>query len=389
MGYTTTATAAGTTTLTASSNYYQLFTGTTTQTVVLPVTSTLTTGMGYEIENNSTGNVTVQSSGLNTIVTVLPGTAAHLLCIGTTLTTAADWDADFVAFSAVTGTGSAVLATSPTLVTPVLGTPSSGTLTSCTGLPISTGVSGLGTSVATALGVAVGSAGAVVVNGGALGTPSSGTLTNCTFPTLNQNTSGTAAGLSTTLVATSGGTGQSSYAVGDILYASTTTALSKLTSGTAGYVLTAGGAGVAPSWTAVSVPGSSSNLQLNSLGVGTAGSATAGEIRATNAITSYYSDDRLKTRTGNIQNALEKVLSLDGFHYHANETAVALGYDASKEEVGLSAQQVQAVMPEVIAPAPIDPQYMTMHYERLVPLLVEAIKEQQKQIEELKAKLGN
>ena len=132
----------------------------------------------------------------------------------------------------------------------------------------------------------------------------------------------------------------------------------------------------------------SSNVQHNSIGVGTAGSGTAGEIRATNAITSYYSDDRLKTRTGNIQNALEKVLSLDGFHYHANETAVALGYDGSKEEVGLSAQQVQAVLPEVIAPAPIDPQYMTLHYERLVPLLVEAIKEQQKQIEELKAKLG-
>ena len=114
-----------------------------------------------------------------------------------------------------------------------------------------------------------------------------------------------------------------------------------------------------------------------------------GAITATTSITSYYSDDRLKTKTGNIQNALEKVLSLDGFHYHANETAVALGYDASKEEVGLSAQQVQAVLPEVIAPAPIDPQYMTLHYERLVPLLVEAIKEQQKQIEELKAKLGN
>jgi hypothetical protein len=57
-----------------------------------------------------------------------------------------------------------------------LGTPSSGTLTNCTGLPVSTGVSGLGTGVATALAVAVGSAGAPVVNGGALGTPSSGTL---------------------------------------------------------------------------------------------------------------------------------------------------------------------------------------------------------------------
>ena len=212
-------------------------------------------------------------------------------------------------------------------------------------------------------------------------------MTNCTFPTLNQNTSGSAASLSATLVATSGGTGQSSYVVGDILYASTTTALSKLASSTSGYVLTAGGAGVAPSWAAATVANAST--QVSSLGVGTAASGTSGEIRATNAITSFYSDDRLKTRTGNIENALEKVLSLDGFHYHANETAVALGYDASEQHVGLSAQQVQAVLPEVVVPAPIDPQYMTLHYERIVPLLVEAIKEQQKQIEELKAKLGN
>jgi hypothetical protein len=51
----------------------------------------------------------------------------------------------------VTGSGSVVLATSPTLVTPALGTPTSGTLTNCTGLPVSTGVSGLGTGVATFL----------------------------------------------------------------------------------------------------------------------------------------------------------------------------------------------------------------------------------------------
>jgi hypothetical protein len=93
-----------------------------------------------------------------------------------------------------------------------------------------------------------GTASGNLVSGGALGTPSSGTLTNCTFPTLNQNTSGTAAGLSVTLVATSGGTGQSSYAVGDLVYASTTTALSKLADVATGNALISGGVGVAPSY---------------------------------------------------------------------------------------------------------------------------------------------
>ena len=88
--------------------------------------------------------------------------------------------------------------TSPTMTAPVLGTPASGTLTNATGLPVSTGISGLGTAVATAFPTTVGSAGAPVVNGGALGTPASGTLTNCTFPTLNQNTTGSAASLATT-----------------------------------------------------------------------------------------------------------------------------------------------------------------------------------------------
>ena len=98
-----------------------------------------------------------------------------------------------------TGTGDVVLSTSPTLVTPALGTPSSGTLTNATGLPIATGVSGLGTGVATALAVAVGSAGAPVVNGGALGTPSSGTLTNATGLPISTGVSGLGTGVATFL----------------------------------------------------------------------------------------------------------------------------------------------------------------------------------------------
>jgi hypothetical protein len=95
------------------------------------------------------------------------------------------------------------LATGDTVSIPngsALGTPASGTLTNATGLPISTGVSGLGTGVATALGTNVGSAGAPVVNGGVLGTPSSGTLTNATGLPLSTGVTGT-------LPVANGGTG--------------------------------------------------------------------------------------------------------------------------------------------------------------------------------------
>jgi hypothetical protein len=88
-----------------------------------------------------------------------------------------------------------------------LGTPSSATLSNASGLPVSTGISGLGTGVATALAVNAGTAGAFVVNGGALGTPSSGTVTNLTG-TASININGTvgattpATGKFTTLDAT-------------------------------------------------------------------------------------------------------------------------------------------------------------------------------------------
>ena len=126
--------------------------------------------------------------------------------------------------------------------------------------------------------------------------------------------------------------------------------------------------------------------QLTSLGVGTAASGTTGEIRATNNITAYYSDDRLKTKLGNIENALEKILSLNGFYYEANETAQALGY-LVKREVGVSAQEVEAILPEIVTEAPISSEYKTVYYDKLIPLLVEAIKELHAEVKDIREKL--
>ena len=119
-GYTTTVTAAGSTVLTASSTIQQYFTGTTTQTIVLPDVTTLALGWSYYITNNSTGNLTVNSSGGNLVCTILPGTASMVTCILITGTTAASWDYGFNDFSSVVGTGGVVLATNPSIANPVL-----------------------------------------------------------------------------------------------------------------------------------------------------------------------------------------------------------------------------------------------------------------------------
>lgn len=124
--------------------------------------------------------------------------------------------------------------------------------------------------------------------------------------------------------------------------------------------------------------------RIESLGVGVDASGRPGEILATGNITGYFSDDRLKDKLGMIENALDKVDALSGFYYQANQTAQDFGYGVYRE-VGVSAQEVQAVLPEAVAPAPIDPEYLTVRYERIVPLLIEAIKELRIEINDLKS----
>ncbi len=120
-GYATTATAAATTTLTVASAYQQYFTGITTQTVVLPVTSTLALGQSFWIVNNSTGVVTVQSSGANTVKAMAAGTGLLVTCILTSGTTAASWNVNSEALDlpwslADGGTGAALTASNGGIV---------------------------------------------------------------------------------------------------------------------------------------------------------------------------------------------------------------------------------------------------------------------------------
>jgi Chaperone of endosialidase len=129
--------------------------------------------------------------------------------------------------------------------------------------------------------------------------------------------------------------------------------------------------------------------------------AVSGAITATGEITAYYSDKRLKENIKPIENALAKTLSLHGVTYNANDVAASFGYTNKEKQVGLLAQDVKAVLPEVIAPAPFDVKvvdgkevsksgedYITVKYEKIVALLVEAIKELNDKVESLESQLG-
>lgn len=201
----------------------------------------------------------------------------------------------------------------------------------------------------------------------------------------------------TTIAVNKGGTGQTSYTNGQLLIGNTTgNTLTKatLTAGT-GISIT-NGTGSITIATGQDI-GTTADVQHKSLGIGTAASGTTGEIRATNAITSFYSDERLKENIELIPNALEKVLSLKGVTYEPNTIAESYGFKKEKM-VGVLAQDVEKVLPEAVKPAPFDilklnegieismsgENYKTVQYEKIVPLLIEAIKELNKQVNELR-----
>ena len=245
------------------------------------------------------------ATSVNKVAITAPATSATLtLADGSTLATSGAFSTTFTATATTTVTlpttgtlatlaGSETLTnktlTSPTLTTPVLGTPSSGTLTNCTGLPVSTGISGLGTGIATFL-----------------ATPSSANLA---------------------------------------------TAITDET-GTAGSLVFS----ASPTFT---------------------GTLTAATISATTI--TETSDERLKTNIVPLTNALDTVLALDGKAFVKD----------GKASIGLIAQQVKKVLPQVVVTGEDEMQTLSVQYGNIVAVLIEAVKEQQKQIEELKAKLGN
>ena len=111
----------------------------------------------------------------------------------------------------------------------------------------------------------------------------------------------------------------------------------------------------------------------------------------------------MKENVKPIFSALSKLLSLRGVTYNSNEIAEKYGYTDKKEQVGVIAQDVEKVLPQVVVPAPFDiaydkdgnkysksgENYKTVQYDKIVPLLIEAIKEQQETIINLQNRIEN
>jgi len=261
-----------------------------------------------------------------------------------------------------------------------LATHVSGTLPEANG---GTGITSFGTGVATALGVNTGSAGAFVVNGGALGTPSGGTVTNLTG-TASININGTvgattaSTGAFTTLSATGVTTVQAGSASNPAITTSgdTNTGIFFPTADTIAF--TEGGVESAR----ISATGGFS--------VGTTSDPGAGAIYATGNITAFFSSDRiLKENIRDIPDALNKVCAIGGKLFdwtddYLSQRGGADGYFVQKSDFGVIAQDVEAQLP--VAVRKREDGTLAVDYEKMCALAFAAIAELRAEVDELKRK---
>ena len=114
-----------------------------------------------------------------------------------------------------------------------------------------------------------------------------------------------------------------------------------------------------------------------------------GKLMAENDVIAFASDKRLKENIVEISNPLDKIQQVRGVYFDWNQKSKEEGFKAAREknEIGMIAQEVEQIIPQAIEPAPFNKEYKTIKYDRLIPLLVECIKDQQKQINELKSKI--
>ena len=322
-----------------------------------------------------------------------------------------------------TGSGANVFATSPTLVTPVLGTPSSGTLTSCTGLPISTGVSGLAANIATFLAIPssanlataltdeTGSGAAVFSTSPTLVTPVLGAAT-ATSIVVGSGVTINASGINASgiVTATNGfvgnvtGTASTTTNIpnltGDITSANTATTLATVNSnvgtfgnGTSIPTITVNAKGLITGVTTTAVTSGTTitdDTSTNASRFLTFTSATSGSISAANVSSTKLtfnpstgalsatdfnstSDISLKDNIQTIVNPLDKIIKLNGVTFNWKEN--------QKPSIGVIAQELEKVLPELVTQGNIK----TVNYNGIIGVLIEAVKEQQKQIEELKS----
>ena len=130
------------------------------------------------------------------------------------------------------------------------------------------------------------------------------------------------------------------------------------------------------------------DMQVDSLGVATAASGTSGEIRATNDITAFFSSDvALKENIENISSPMEKVQNLNGVLFDWKQDFLDAkggedGYFVRKRDVGVVAQDVEKVLPEVVGTRPDG--VKAVKYDRLCALLIECVKDLQTQVDDLK-----